>query len=165
MANQVSTDELRTQLAAEDPLVRASSAEAAQTFSSVAVPLLQTLLAAAVDTRSLNAGQRDYSAPAAAAAALEALGPLVAPALPELRKTIGTLNDSISFLRGFDDDEYKDVETAKDAATVRDAVSELGTSSGARISSTALQALLRAACVDGPKKVLGRGCGGARKVG
>ena len=117
MANQVSTDELRTQLAAEDPLVRASSAEAAQTFSSVAVPLLQTLLAAAVDTRSLNAGQRDYSAP------------------------------------------------AKDAATVRDAVSELGTSSGARISSTALQALLRAACVDGPKKVLGRGCGGARKVG
>ena len=97
MANQVSTDELRTQLAAEDPLVRASSAEAAQTFSSVAVPLLQTLLAAAVDTRSLNAGQRDYSAPAAAAAALEALGPLVAPALPELRETIGALNDSISF--------------------------------------------------------------------
>lgn len=178
MANQVSTDELSGQLAAEDPLVRASAAEAVEALGSGAVPLLGALLAAAVDKRSLNDGQRDYSAPVAAAAALEALGPLVAPALPELRETIRTLNDSISFLRGFDDDEYKDVEkilsplksllaklvamdpiadvvytfeTAKDAAKVRDAVAELGTS-GARISPTALQALLRAACVDGPRK-------------
>ena len=129
----------------------------------------------AVDKRPLNDGQRDYSGPVAAAAALEALGPLVAPALPELRETIGTLNASISFLRGFTDDEYKDVEkvlsplqsllatlvaldpiadlvytfeTAKDVAKVRDAVSELGTS-GEGISPAALQALLHAACVDG----------------
>ena len=107
MANQVEVSELRAQLAAEDPSTRASAAEAVRALGGGAVPLLEALLAAAVDSSVPGPlPERSYAAPAAAAAALSALGPLVAPALPKLRATVETLKQTISFLQGHDDEEW-----------------------------------------------------------